>query len=154
MSFNTANDGGVDPDEYVLELMKRGAETPETRKINVPNVQFYDGLEPGEQYTVTIYGTKDDRNGPVLSRSFHTRESRNDHWAEPSPLFAHRARPTTLKCKNEYPVLSLGDETAVQAVVGSIICATPVLKKPRCREMSARGYALHSVCTQLSFSFF
>ena len=27
------------------------------------------------------------------------------------------------------------------------------LKKPRCREMSARGYALHSVCTQLSFLF-
>ena len=25
------------------------------------------------------------------------------------------------------------------------------LKKPRCREMSARGYALHSVCPQLSF---
>ena len=26
-------------------------------------------------------------------------------------------------------------------------------KKPRCREMSGRGYALHSVCPQFSFSF-
>ena len=40
-------------------------------------------------------------------------------WYEPSPLFAHRVRPTPLKCKNEYPVLPLGEETAVQAVVGS-----------------------------------
>ena len=30
----------------------------------------------------------------------------NAHWAEPSPpLFGHRARPTPLKCKNEYLVL-------------------------------------------------
>ena len=28
---------------------------------------------------------------------------------------------TPLKCKNEYPVLPLGDETAVQAVVGFIV---------------------------------
>ena len=28
---------------------------------------------------------------------------------------------TPLKCKNEYLVLPLGDETAVQAVVGSIV---------------------------------
>ena len=41
--------------------------------------------------------------------------------AEPSPLFVHRARPTPLKCKNEYLVFTLGDETAVQAVVGSIV---------------------------------
>ena len=45
----------------------------------------------------------------------------NAHWAEPSPLFAHRARPTPLKCKNKYMVLALGEETAVQAVVGSIV---------------------------------
>ena len=37
------------------------------------------------------------------------------HWAEPSPLFAHRARLTPLKCTNEYLVLALGElqETAV-----------------------------------------
>ena len=75
----------------------------------------------------------------------------NAHWAESSPLFAHRARPTPLKCKNEYPVLPLGEETAVQAVVGSIAWTFRRLKKPRCREMSARGYMLHSVCPQLSF---
>ena len=40
--------------------------------------------------------------------------------------------------------------SSVQAVVGSIVLAFPRLKKPRCREMSARGYALHSV-SQLSF---
>ena len=75
----------------------------------------------------------------------------NAHWAKPSPLFAHRARPTPLKCKNEYPVLSLGEETAVQAVVGSIVWVFSRLKKPRCWEMSARGYAIHSVCPKLIF---
>ena len=76
----------------------------------------------------------------------------NAHSAEPSPLFAHEARPTPLKCKNEYPMLALGEETAVQALVGSIVWAFRRLKKPRIREMSARGYALHSVCPHLSFS--
>ena len=51
-------------------------------------------------------------------------------------------------------MLPLGQETAVQAVVGSIVWAFRRLKKPRCREMSARGYALHSVCPQLSFFLF
>ena len=73
------------------------------------------------------------------------------HWAEPSPLFAHRARLTPLKCENEYMVLALVEETAVQAVVGSIVWAFRRLKKPRSREKSARGYALHSVRPQLSF---
>ena len=41
--------------------------------------------------------------------------------------------------------------TVVQAVVGSIVCAFRRLKKPKCREMNARGYALHSVCPQLPF---
>ena len=49
------------------------------------------------------------------------------------------------------PGACTGEETAVQAVVGSIVWAFRRLKKPRCREISARGYALHSVCTQLSF---
>ena len=66
-------------------------------------------------------------------------------------MFAHRARPTPLKCKNEYLVLALVEETAVQAVVGSIVWAFRRLKKPRCREMSAWGYALYSVCPQLTF---
>ena len=77
----------------------------------------------------------------------------NAHWAEPSPLFAHRARPTPLKCKNEYPVLALVEETVVQTVVGSIVWAFRRLKKPRYREMSARGYALYSVCPQPFFCF-
>ena len=64
----------------------------------------------------------------------------NAHWAEPSPLFAHRARPTSLKSKNEYLVLPLGEETAVQAVVGFIVWAFRRLKKPRRREMSAPNF--------------
>ena len=48
-------------------------------------------------------------------------------------------------------MLPLGEETAVQTVVGSIVWIFRRLKKPRCREMSARGYALRSVCPQLSF---
>ena len=50
-------------------------------------------------------------------------------------------------------MLALGDGTAVQAVVGSIVYAFRRLKKRRSREISARGYALHSVCSQLSFIF-
>ena len=73
------------------------------------------------------------------------------YWAEPSPLFAHRARPSLFKCENEYLLLALGEVTAAQAVVGSIVWAFRRLIKPRIREMSARGYALHSVCPQLSF---
>ena len=46
-----------------------------------------------------------------------------------------------------------GLETAVQAVVGSIVRAFRTLKKPRSREMSARGYALHSVWPQLPSPF-
>ena len=65
-------------------------------------------------------------------------------------MFAHRTRPSPLKCKNEYLVLELEKEIAAQPVVGSIVWAFCRLKKPRCREMSARGYALHSVCPQLS----
>ena len=80
----------------------------------------------------------------------------NAHWAELSPLFAHRARPTPLRCKNKYMVLALGEDTVVQAAVGSIVRAFRRLKKPRYREMSARGYVLHRVCPQHSFlpSFF
>ena len=52
---------------------------------------------------------------------------------------------------HEYLVLAVVEEAAVQAVVGSIVWAFRRLKKPRCREMSARGYALYSVCPQLSF---
>ena len=48
-------------------------------------------------------------------------------------------------------MLVLGEETAPQAVVGCIVWAFRTLKKPRSREMSARGYSLHSVCPQLSF---
>ena len=47
--------------------------------------------------------------------------------------------------QNEYLVLALREETAVQAVVGSIAWAFRRVKKPSSREMSARGYALHSV---------
>ena len=46
------------------------------------------------------------------------------------------------------------EETAVQAIVGSIVWAFSRLKKPRSREMSARSYALHSVRPKLSFFFF
>ena len=47
--------------------------------------------------------------------------ARNADWAEPSPMFAHRVRPTPLKYKNEYLVLALREDTAVHAVVGSIV---------------------------------
>ena len=58
---------------------------------------------------------------------------------------------TQLNRTNEYLVLALGKEAAVLAVVDSTVWAFRRLKKPRCQEMSARGYALHSVCPQLSF---
>ena len=77
----------------------------------------------------------------------------NAYWAEPSPLFAHRARHTPLKCKNEYLVFALGEETALETVVGFIVWAFRRIEKPGIQEISARGYALHIVCTQLSFLF-
>ena len=39
----------------------------------------------------------------------------------------------------KYLVLALGEGTAVQAVVGYIVWAFRRLKKPRCREISARA---------------
>ena len=48
-------------------------------------------------------------------------------------------------------MLALGEETAVQAVVCSIVWAFRRLKMPRSPEKSARGYALHSVYPQLFF---
>ena len=51
------------------------------------------------------------------------------HWAEPSPLCVNRARPIPLKYKNEYIVLAIVKETAVQTVVGSIVWAFRRLKK-------------------------
>ena len=48
--------------------------------------------------------------------------------------------------------VQLGVPVRVQAIVGSIVWAFRRLKKPRCREMSARGFTLHSVCPQLSCS--
>ena len=42
-------------------------------------------------------------------------------------------------------------KTFRRTVVGSIVWEFRRLKNPRCREMSARGYALHSVCPQLSY---
>ena len=77
----------------------------------------------------------------------------NAHLAEPSPLFAHKARRTPLKCKNVYLVLALGEETAVQAVVGSTVWAFRRLRKAKVSGMSAGSDALYSVCPQLSFSF-
>ena len=61
--------------------------------------------------------------------------------------------PVHSSVKNEYLVLPLGEETAVQAVVGSIVRAFRRLKEPRIRERSARGYALYSVFPQLSSLF-
>ena len=57
--------------------------------------------------------------------------SGNAHYAELSLLFAHRARPTPLECKNEYLVLALMEETAVQAAVGCIVWAFCRLKCQR-----------------------
>ena len=63
-----------------------------------------------------------------------------------SPLsLCLRGRPSPLNCKNESMVITLEEETAAQTVVGSIVWALRKLRKPRCREMSARSYALHSV---------
>ena len=76
----------------------------------------------------------------------------NAHWAEPSPMLAHRARPSPLNCENEYVLLALVEETTVQEVVGSIVWTFRTLKKPVSREMNDRGYALQRMPpTSLSF---
>ena len=48
-------------------------------------------------------------------------------------------------------MLGLGEETEVKVVVGSIFWAFLRLRKSKSREMSARGYAVQSVCHHLSF---
>ena len=48
-------------------------------------------------------------------------------------------------------MLALGEETAVQAVVGYIVWTFRRLKKPKNREMSAGDYALHSVAPTFLF---
>ena len=67
------------------------------------------------------------------------------HLIDKQAHLKDRTRPTPLKCKNEYLVLALGEETAVKELVGCIVWEFRRLKNPRCRDMSARGYALHSV---------
>ena len=52
-----------------------------------------------------------------------------------------RASPSQLNCKNEYLVFVNGAETAAQTIVSYIDWAFRRIKKPRRREMSARGYA-------------
>ena len=42
-------------------------------------------------------------------------------WSWASPVLARRARPIRLKCENEYLVLALEEETAVQAIVDSTV---------------------------------
>ena len=86
-------------------------------------------------------------------KSFETRKRLDFKRASLEILFRSPNR-APLKCKNEYLVLALGEETAVQAVVDFIVRAFHRLKKPRSREMRARGYALHSVCPQLYFFLF
>ena len=61
------------------------------------------------------------------------------------PSHHHRARPSPLNFKNEYLVLALWEETAVQAVVGAIVSAFRRLNKPKSRETSTRSYARRSV---------
>ena len=71
----------------------------------------------------------------------------------PTPRITHitHTKYTPFKRKNGYPVLALGEKTAVQAVVGPIVWAFRGLEKPRSREMSARGYALHKFAHSFPF---
>ena len=73
----------------------------------------------------------------------------NAYWAELPPLFPHSARPTPLKGENEYVVLALREETAVQAAVGSIVWA---LRHLGSKSQSVGRYALHSVRPNFPFS--
>ena len=50
--------------------------------------------------------------------------------------------------RNMLHEFSLKTNCIAQGVIGSIVWAFCTLKKPRIGEMSARGYALHSVCFQ------
>ena len=54
--------------------------------------------------------------------------------------------PQSTQVQKRVPGVRMLEETAAQTVVGSIVWAFRRLKKPRSREMSARSYALHSVC--------
>ena len=53
---------------------------------------------------------------------------------------------TDVKVSEFYNQQNSKQVTAAQVVVGSVVWALRGLKKPRSRDMSARGYALHCVC--------
>ena len=67
------------------------------------------------------------------------------HCSPTGRALLHSSVKTSTRC------FHWGEETAVHAIVGSIIWAFRRQKKPRCREMSTRGYALHSECPKFSF---
>ena len=88
--------------------------------------------------------------GKEINRHFQVAQSAgNAQWAEPSPLFTRRSRTSPLNYENEYLVLALVGETAVQAVAISIVWAFHSLKIPESGD-EPRGYALHRVA-QFSF---
>ena len=62
-------------------------------------------------------------------------------------------RTGSIESDNRLNEFFTGSFIGVQSVVGSIVWAIRRLKNPRFREMSARGYALRSVCLQPFFSF-
>ena len=76
------------------------------------------------------------------------------HWKNNYEFRIFLTRHFPFNCENEYLVLALREETTAEAEVGSIVWAFRRLEKPRSREMSARGYALHSVCRQHNFLIF
>ena len=61
--------------------------------------------------------------------------------------------PVSLNCKNEYLVLALGEETAVQAVVGSIVWVFRSLKKTKDAENERPRLRTSLNMPQLSFHF-
>ena len=76
----------------------------------------------------------------------------NAQLAEPLPLFAHRAPPTTLKCKNVYLVHALGEETAAQAVVGLSTGRRVMSGDERSRLRASKKGKLVAYATNFPFS--
>ena len=68
------------------------------------------------------------------------------HWVELSPQFVPRARPTPLNCKKAVPCVCTREGNCSTGSSWLYHLGVSQAQKPRNREMSARGYVLHSVC--------
>ena len=83
-----------------------------------------------------------------MRRSKSNQTGNNEKWIINNKVQnPKRTRPNPLKYKKVYLMRALGEETAIKAVVGSIVA---FCRLKNAEESGACGYAIHNVRLQLS----